>query len=392
MKNSQLRETANKENLSQSFFIPANSRSSSKSPQQKQIRSEVFAELDKKISLHFSGKSAVLQELRKELKILSDKYEEEILRNQHLSQEKEALKKENATLGEIIDHLRKQVPEIGAENPELSNVQELQAQIDELTQELSQYKRTHIEKENLSRELEEIKKERDFLYINIERDKASYEARIRELKESYAQNNFRIEERILEEARSKHILSNDLNKCLEQAEKWKRLYLAEAKNVLSLQKQYKSLIEDNKCHTEYILDLENRFEKLNQNYYELYNDYHKKLTEFRIENLKNVQNEIEKHKSSLSTPEYSKFENAVLVETLQEELTKEKERGNDLRIQINLLVTTKEELQRNLSMSRHHALELVSKLEDEAGKVAALEDLRIGDLQYIAQLERDKDL
>mgnify|MGYP000911866139 CR=1 FL=1 len=381
--------SANKENQPLHLHSLATSTrfgTKTKSLQQSQVKRQLFTELEKKISTHFSGKSKALQELKLEMKNLADKYEEEILRNQQLSQEKEALQKENSMLGEIIDKLRAQIP-VGSDRINFEMTKELTQKVATLTQEVAKYKRMETENENLLKEFDELKKERDFLYLNMERDRAAYEARIFELRESLAHANARIEERIIDDARSKHMFNSDVSKYNDQTDKWKKLYMAEAKNLLALQVQYKSLIEDNKCQTECILDLEAKLQKLDESYYALYNDYHKKLTEFRIEYLKEVQSEVERHKNSLNRSEYAKFENAVIVEAVQKELAREKERSQDLKTQISLLVSTKEELQRSLTVARHQAYELTLKLEEECKKLAALKDVKIRDLQLSSRID-----
>jgi hypothetical protein len=52
-----------------------------------------------------------------------------------------------------------------------------------------------------------------------------------------------------------------------------------------------------------------------------------------------------------------------------------------------MAVQTKEELQATLAMSRASLIEMTDRLEEEIAKVAALEDMRIQDLQQLVRLE-----
>jgi hypothetical protein len=54
-----------------------------------------------------------------------------------------------------------------------------------------------------------------------------------------------------------------------------------------------------------------------------------------------------------------------------------------------VLVDSKEDLQRNLSLARTNIIQLTEKLEEECAKVIALEDMRISDMKYILNLESE---
>jgi len=78
-----------------------------------------------------------------------------------------------------------------------------------------------------------------------------------------------------------------------------------------------------------------------------------------------------------------------MINALQNELNKEKEVSADFKAQVARLLDVKQELERNLALSRHNLLEATGRLEEESAKVSALEDMRINDLQYISTLENE---
>jgi len=306
-----------------------------------------------------------------------NKVEDSATKNGELELEITQLQRENKSLEETVEDLRNQV----------ENYKIFEDKAEELQRELDRNMIKILNYDKLQRELEELKKEKERLIINFDKEKTSLESRNMELKEQLQLKDQKIEQRITSEHNNRFMLNANLNRMLDQNDKWKKLFMLEAKNVISLQQQYKSLVEDNKCHLEYIGQLENKIQQLETNYYDLYTDYHQRLTEYRIENLKNTQAELERIRSDFTEEEFEKVEERMMINALQNELNKEKEVSLEYKNQMERLVEVRQELERNLAMSRHNALDLSGKLEEESAKVAALEDMRINDLQYISNLE-----
>ena len=306
-----------------------------------------------------------------------NKVEDSATKNGELELEITQLQRENKSLEETVEDLRNQV----------ENYKIFEDKAEELQRELDRNMIKILNYDKLQRELEELKKEKERLIINFDKEKTSLESRNMELKEQLQLKDQKIEQRITSEHNNRFMLNANLNRMLDQNDKWKKLFMLEAKNVISLQQQYKSLVEDNKCHLEYIGQLENKIQQLETKYYDLYTDYHQRLTEYRIENLKNTQAELERIRSDFTEEEFEKVEERMMINALQNELNKEKEVSLEYKNQMERLVEVRQELERNLAMSRHNALDLSGKLEEESAKVAALEDMRINDLQYISNLE-----
>jgi len=313
----------------------------------------------------------------KNLNFSSLKKEGNIVKNGTSELEISQLQKENKDLVDTVEDLRYQI----------ENYKMFKEKAEDLQQELDRNMEKVLNYDKVQRELEELKKEKERLIINFDKEKTSLESRNMELKEQLQLKDQKIEQRITNEHNNRFVLNANLNRMLDQNDKWKKLYMLEAKNVIGLQQQYKSLVEDNKCHLEYITQLENKIQQLEGKYYDLYTDYHQRLTEYRIENLKNTQAELERIRTDFTEEEFEKVEERMMINALQNELNKEKEVSLEYKNQVERLLDVKQELERNLAMARHNTLELSGKLEEESAKVAALEDMRINDLQYISTLE-----
>jgi len=353
------------------------------------VRTKILQDLENKMKTFFKANNITDPKVKSEISHLSDRLEEEILKNQRLEFEVAELKNENKTLGDIIDKLKEQIDQQTTAHQSFEKQEDLHEKIEKLQNELDMSRHKAMSYENLKHQIEELKKEKDKMAIEIDKERVSYETRILELREQLREKEKRLEERITDEHHNKYLYKDNINKVMEQGEKWKKLYMIEAKNVITLQNQYKSVVEDNKCHMQYLAQLESKIQQLEAKYYDLYSDYHERLTEYRIENLRNIQIELEKCKKQLKPDHYQQVEDGMMIYALQSELNKEKEKAQDLKSHLDVLLQTKEELQASLAMARANAIELTEKLEEEISKVAALEDMRITDLQYIASLEQD---
>jgi len=302
-------------------------------------------------------------------------------------------KSQIASLEARIEELLNDKKELEETVRELSNKAEdyhiMEEKATKLQMEVNKNAQKVSNSDNLEAQVELLKSENRRLQIEFDRERAVYESKISDLKEQLEVKEKRLEQRIVNEHSNRQALNANMNKMLDQNDKWKKLYMMEAKNIIALQQQYKSLIEDNKCHIEYITQLEDKIQQLEVKYYELYTDYHQKLTEYRIENLKNTQQELERIRGDFSEEEFDKVEEKFMINALQNELNKEKEVSADFKAQVARLLDVRQELERNLALSRHNLLEATGRLEEESAKVSALEDMRINDLQYISTLENE---
>jgi len=302
-------------------------------------------------------------------------------------------KNQVASLEARIQELLNEKKELEETVRELSNKAEdyniMEEKATKLQMEVNKNAQKMANLENLEGQVEILRSENRRFQIEFDRERAVYESKISDLKEQLETKDKRLEQRIVNEHSNRQALNANMNRMLDQNDKWKKLYMMEAKNIIALQQQYKSLIEDNKCHIEYITQLEDKIQQLEAKYYELYTDYHQKLTEYRIENLKNTQQELERIRGDFSEEEFEKVEEKFMINALQNELNKEKEVSADFKAQVSRLLDVRQELERNLALSRHNLLEATGRLEEESAKVSALEDMRINDLQYISTLENE---
>jgi len=298
-----------------------------------------------------------------------------------------------ANLEARIEELLNEKKELEETVKELSNKAEdydiMEEKATKLQIELNKNAQKMANYDHLEGQMEILKSENRRLQIEFDRERAVYESKIADLKEQLEVKDKRLEQRIANEHNHRQAINANMNRMLDQNDKWKKLYMMEAKNIIALQQQYKSLIEDNKCHIEYIAQLEDKIQQLEAKYYELYTDYHQKLTEYRIENLKNTQQELERIRGDFNEEEFEKVEEKFMINALQNELNKEKEVSADFKAQLTRLLDVRQELERNLALSRHNLLEATGRLEEESAKVSALEDMRINDLQYISTLENE---
>jgi len=303
------------------------------------------------------------------------------------------VKNQVASLEARIQELLNEKKELEETVRELSNKAEdyniMEEKATKLQMEVNKNAQKMANLENLEGQMEILRSENRRFQIEFDRERAVYESKIADLKEQLETKDKRLEQRIVNEHSNRQALNANMNRMLDQNDKWKKLYMMEAKNIIALQQQYKSLIEDNKCHIEYITQLEDKIQQLEAKYYELYTDYHQKLTEYRIENLKNTQQELERIRGDFSEEEFEKVEEKFMINALQNELNKEKEVSADFKAQVSRLLDVRQELERNLALSRHNLLEATGRLEEESAKVSALEDMRINDLQYISTLENE---
>lgn len=158
---------------------------------------------------------------------------------------------------------------------------------------------------------------------------------------------------------------------------WKGLYLKEATNFLALQQKYRSLNQDIKYHIEYNQLLENKIATLENEYFNLAENHHKKLIENRFENLKSALNYVDVLKKTMPDINIDNMRDKIMINGLNNEVICEQKINAELRDQVNFLRTEKEDLQRELLLSKSQLLEFSEKLEEEIEKNTLLKKEKI---------------
>ena len=159
-------------------------------------------------------------------------------------------------------------------------------------------------------------------------------------------------------------ISNNTNEIEENID-WKKLYLREASNYLNLQQKYRSLNQDIKYHIEYNQVLENKLTCLENEYFNLLENYHKKLTENKFDNLKAALNYADILKKTMPDINIDNIKDKIIISNLNNEIICEQKISLELRSHLNLIKQEKEDLQRELLLSKSQLLEISEKLDDE---------------------------
>jgi len=158
--------------------------------------------------------------------------------------------------------------------------------------------------------------------------------------------------------------------CFDQIEKmeeidWKKLYLKEAANFIDLQQKYRSLNQDIKYHIEYNQLLENKISTLENEYFNMLEFNHKKLLENRFDNLKASLTYVDFLKNTMPDINIDTLKDKVMISSLNNELVCEQKISQDLRNQVSQMRKEKEDLQRELLLSKSQILEFSEKLDEE---------------------------
>jgi len=157
-------------------------------------------------------------------------------------------------------------------------------------------------------------------------------------------------------ANSKYVIAPALD--------YQKLFLKETSNYLLLHKQYKSLFEDMKYHIEYINILESKLKKADEKYMEVFKELHSTTTRKRLENLKMIYSYADKLKEEKEKGQNISVPDKLIIYTLETELQAEREKSSRLMNTITAMQDEKDELSRNLTLTRTQLLDLSSKIED----------------------------
>lgn len=142
---------------------------------------------------------------------------------------------------------------------------------------------------------------------------------------------------------------------------WKGMYFTEVSNYLTLQQNYKSLSQDIKYHIEYNFLLENKCKNLEKEYLELFENYHKKLAENRIDNYTNLIKTFSKLKN-LDEERLMGDINALFKNEENEESNSIK---SNFEKKLREVSFEKEDMQRELMLAKTQIMDMAEKLEKE---------------------------
>jgi hypothetical protein len=152
--------------------------------------------------------------------------------------------------------------------------------------------------------------------------------------------------------------------CKRDMNHWRKSYFNLLKDSLVFDETLKTLNEENRIHVEYIISLENKVNKILNTCKNITDNFHSNLC--RSVNLDVSTNKIENS--------YTKNFNEIL---------------NDYKKQLEILSDEKEELNTNISISRHQQLQYSMRVEELQDRVYRIEQARFDDLKIFERGEVD---
>jgi hypothetical protein len=176
----------------------------------------------------------------------------------------------------------------------------------------------------------------------------------------------------------------------QNAEKnWRTSYFNLLKDSLNWEETIKNLMEENRIHQEYIISLENKLNKLLVSCNNITNNFHKSLNLANLcgsnqglnynynTNNSQVMNQFQSFRSGYNENMSPNYENLNFEQIL-----------NDYKKQLEILAEEKENLNTNLSISRHQQLQCSIKLENLQTRLFNLEQARLEDLKILEKLKK----
>jgi hypothetical protein len=154
----------------------------------------------------------------------------------------------------------------------------------------------------------------------------------------------------------------------KEAKHWRSSYFNLLKDSLVFDESIKTLYEENRIHLEYIISLENKVNKLLVSCNNITNNFHQNLCKSLNMNEVNIQTSSS-HISNTSM-------NNVYIKNFNEVL-------NDYKKQLEILADEKDNLNTNLSISRHQQLQYSLRLEELQDRIYRIEQARHDDLKAI---------
>lgn len=192
--------------------------------------------------------------------------------------------------------------------------------------------------------------------LEIERHISNLESESKELKNEIAD--------LKQTIRKKDLKIKELESLSEGKDNfmdWKNMYFTEVSNYLALQQNYKSLSQDIKYHIEYNFLLENKCKDLEKEYLELFENYHKKLAENRINNYSN----LVKTFSKLKNLDEEHLLNDLNVLLRNEEKDEKNLIASNFEKKLREVNLEKEDMQRELMLAKTQIVDMAEKLEKE---------------------------
>ena len=161
----------------------------------------------------------------------------------------------------------------------------------------------------------------------------------------------------------KQLYKGEIDACAH----WKNSYFNLLRSSLSFDDTIKSLIEENRIHQEYIINLEKKNQKILSTCTNITNDFHNNLF-FNLNNLNSLKYDNNNNNSDSLGKLISKNFNELL---------------NDYKKQLDMLSEEKDTLSCNLSLARHQNLQMTLKMEEIQNRIFNLEKLRSDDIVFL---------
>jgi len=160
---------------------------------------------------------------------------------------------------------------------------------------------------------------------------------------------------------------------IEVSAHWKNSYFNLLRSSLTFDDTIKTLIEENRIHQEYIINLEKKNQKILLTCTNITNDFHNNLF-FNLNNLNSL---------SLNSNINNNFNTDSLSKLISKNFN---ELLNDYKKQLDLLAEEKDTLFSNLSLARHQHLQMTLKMEEIQNRIFNLEKLRSDDLVFLENI------
>lgn len=173
---------------------------------------------------------------------------------------------------------------------------------------------------------------------------------------------------------------------MKSAEKnWRNSYFTLLKDSFPFEETIKNLLEENRIHQEYIINLENKLNKLFATCSNITNNFHNSMSKNlpMLQSLSAINSEI-----SMENPVINFNSNSNTNANIYQSFMKNySEVMSDYKKQLEILAEEKDSLSTNLSISRHQQLQCSLKLENLQTRVVNLEQARMEDLKVIEAIK-----
>jgi hypothetical protein len=151
--------------------------------------------------------------------------------------------------------------------------------------------------------------------------------------------------------------------CKRDMNHWRKSYFNLLKDSLTFDETIKTLYEENRIHMEYIIGLENKVNKILNTCKNITDNFHE-----------NISRNMNIDTGSKIDNSYMKNFNEII---------------NDYKKQLEILSDEKEQLNTNLSISRHQQLQYTMKAEELQDRLYRIEQARYDDLKIFERGDND---